>query len=109
MKIDRLVYFVTGGGSGLGLATVRELVKRGAFVAVLDYSEENGEKVQQELAECVCFVRCDVRSEEDVKEAIKVVDAQWKGKQVGGVIHCGGVGMAGKVSSEVYLRPSMQN
>lgn len=33
MKVKHNVFFVTGGGSGLGLATVHELVKLGAYVA----------------------------------------------------------------------------
>lgn len=117
MKVKHNVYFVTGGGSGLGLATVHELVKLGAYVAgewaratsatswssflvsaVLDFDEEAGEKVAKLLQDCVIFCKCDVRSEEDVKKAIKAVDTKWKGKKIGGVVHCGGVGMAGKVS-----------
>ncbi|ORY88170.1 hypothetical protein BCR35DRAFT_277220 [Leucosporidium creatinivorum] len=96
MKVKHNVFFVTGGGSGLGLATVHELVKLGAYVAVLDFDEEAGEKVAKLLQACVIFCKCDVRSEEDVKKAIKAVDTKWKGKKIGGVVHCGGVGMAGK-------------
>lgn len=34
------VVFVTGGASGLGLATVLELYKKGASVAVADLDED---------------------------------------------------------------------
>lgn len=98
MQIKHNVFFVTGGGSGLGLATVHEIVRLGGYVAVLDYDQEAGERVVQLLQSCVLFCKCDVRSEEDVKKAIKVVADKWKGKKIGGVVHCGGVGMAGKVS-----------
>ncbi|KAL8292815.1 hypothetical protein RQP46_000509 [Phenoliferia psychrophenolica] len=96
VQIEHNVFYVTGGASGLGLATVHELVKRGAYVAVLDMDEELGERIEMELKELVIFIRCDVRSEEDVIGAIATVDKKWGTRAVGGVVHCGGVGMAGK-------------
>lgn len=72
-------------------------MKRGGYVAVLDLNEELGQRVEMELKEVTLFVRCDVRSEEDVVRTIKEVDLKWGTKGVGGLVHCGGVGMAGKV------------
>lgn len=46
-------------------------------------------------------IKCDVTSEEDVIKAIEELDRIWKGVNVGGVVNCGGVAMAGKVSFEV--------
>ena len=111
MKISGLIYFVTGGGSGLGLASVHALLARGAYVAVLDLSEETGERVVKDLSVGegqgrVMFAKCDVRSEEDVQAAIKRVTEEWKGKLVGGVVHCGGIGMAGKVGRAFARHPS---
>ena len=76
---------------------VHELVKRGAYVAVLDMNVELGERIEMELKGLVIFVQCDVRSEADVVAAIARVDEKWAAKAVGGVIHCGGVAMVGKV------------
>ena len=44
MKIDGIAAVVTGGASGLGEATARELAKRGAKVAVFDRDVEKGER-----------------------------------------------------------------
>lgn len=77
---------------------MHELVKRGAYVAVLDMNAELGERIEMELStSLVTFCLTDVRSEEDVVAAIAKVDKKWGSRAVGGVVHCGGVGMAGKV------------
>jgi len=38
MKLANRTFIVSGGSSGLGLASVTELLKNGAFVAILDKS-----------------------------------------------------------------------
>lgn len=50
-----------------------------------------------ELKELVVFCNADVRSEDDIRKAIAKIDRKWPSRTVGGLIHCGGVGMAGKV------------
>jgi NAD(P)-dependent dehydrogenase (short-subunit alcohol dehydrogenase family) len=68
MKIDSsLVAVVTGGASGLGLATVKALRAAGAKVAIFDLNEEIGEKMVAETGAIFC--RCDVLSDESVDEA----------------------------------------
>ncbi|KAL8286906.1 hypothetical protein RQP46_003912 [Phenoliferia psychrophenolica] len=96
VQIENNVFYVTGGCSGLGLATVHELVKKGAYVAVLDMNVEAGERLEKELNGLVKFVRCDVRSEDDVVGAIAKVDEKWGARAVGGVVHCGGIARVGK-------------
>lgn len=49
MRIEGQAALVTGGGSGLGEATARELARRGAKVAVLDLNIENARRVAQEI------------------------------------------------------------
>jgi len=68
MKIDSsLVAVVTGGASGLGLATVMALRAAGAKVAIFDLNEEIGAKAAAESGALFC--RCDVLSDESVDEA----------------------------------------
>ncbi|GAA6018080.1 hypothetical protein JCM8202_000176 [Rhodotorula sphaerocarpa] len=96
MDASNKVWIVTGGASGLGLAVSRALAQKpGTSVAVFDLNQENGERVAGELPDAK-FFRCDVGYEDNVKEALEGVRKQWKGKRWGGVVHCGGVGMAGK-------------
>ena len=52
MKIQGIAAVVTGGASGLGEATARELAKRGAKVASFDRDIEKGAKVASEIARC---------------------------------------------------------
>jgi 3-hydroxyacyl-CoA dehydrogenase/3-hydroxy-2-methylbutyryl-CoA dehydrogenase len=68
MKIDGLRALVTGGASGLGGATARWLVDRGASVAVLDLESSKGESVAKELGGV--FVAADVTSPSDVEAAV---------------------------------------
>lgn len=49
MQIEGQAALVTGGASGLGEATARELARRGAQVALLDRNAEQAEKVAQAL------------------------------------------------------------
>ena len=44
MRIEDSVFLITGGGSGLGLASARELVAQGAKVLLLDINAETGAK-----------------------------------------------------------------
>ena len=65
-----LVFFITGGASGLGEATVRLIHSLGAKVAVADFNEERLALLQNDLKERILTVKCDVTKEEDVKAAI---------------------------------------
>lgn len=88
---------MTGAGSGLGLATTRHLVHFGAFVLALDFNEQTGLELQKELPGKVMFVKADVKDEDEVRAALDGLDkGAWSDKRVGGLVHCGGVGMAGK-------------
>ena len=71
MKIIKdLVFFITGGASGLGEATVREIHALGANVAIADFNEERLALLESELKERILTIKCDVTNEEDVKAAV---------------------------------------
>ena len=68
MNIQGQAALVTGGASGLGAATARELAKRGAKVAVLD---RNGDGAKAPAAEIGGLgIACDITSEASVLEAL---------------------------------------
>ncbi len=69
MDVNGAVALVTGGASGLGLATAEKLLQAGAFVVILDLPHSDGAAVAEKLGERVRFAPGDVRSEDDVAAA----------------------------------------
>jgi NAD(P)-dependent dehydrogenase (short-subunit alcohol dehydrogenase family) len=67
------VAFITGGGTGIGLATALAFAKEGANVCVAGLFEKDIQEVvnriEQEGKEAIA-VKCDVRQAEDVKAAL---------------------------------------
>ena len=68
MNIQGHAALVTGGGSGLGEATARELARLGAKVAVLDLNLANAERVAADIGGIACH--CDVSNPESMQAAI---------------------------------------
>ena len=68
MQIKGQAALVTGGGSGLGEATARELARLGAKVAVLDVNLEHAQKVAADIGGVA--IQCDVTSAEGMQSAI---------------------------------------
>jgi NAD(P)-dependent dehydrogenase (short-subunit alcohol dehydrogenase family) len=66
MDIDGISAVVTGGASGLGLATARRLVASGASVVIADLPASEGEEVALELGDRARFVAADVTNEEQM-------------------------------------------
>ena len=79
MRSQDKVVIITGGASGLGLATAHYLVaEKGARVALFDLNVEAGEKAVADLgAERAMFVQADVSSEESVQQAVTAVIARF--------------------------------
>ena len=74
MDISGKVAIVTGGASGLGEATVRAYIEKGAKVAIFDLDEQRGQKlVEQYGNDNVNFFKVDVTSEISVSNAIEAV------------------------------------
>ncbi len=64
-RLDGRVCVVTGGCSGIGLATVRRFAAEGATVVVGDVDDERGPQVAEEVGGR--YVRCDVTDAEQVE------------------------------------------
>ncbi|GHE59812.1 putative oxidoreductase [Streptomyces spiralis] len=70
MHIKGNVALITGGGSGLGLATARRLVEAGATAVLVDLPTSDGAQAAEELGDRACFVAADVTSAEQVASAL---------------------------------------
>jgi len=94
MQIEGSAAIVTGGASGLGLATARRLVKAGAHVVLLDLPSAPGADAVDELGANAAFAAGDVTNEQDVTAALDAAAARGP---IRIVVNCAGVGTAGRV------------
>ncbi|MFW2381023.1 MAG: SDR family NAD(P)-dependent oxidoreductase [Acidimicrobiales bacterium] len=68
MNLEGSSSIVTGGASGIGEASARQLAAAGSRVVIADLNEDKGAAVASELGGL--FVKCDVTSEEDANTAV---------------------------------------
>ena len=94
MEIKDAVAVVTGGASGLGLATTKRLLDAGAQVVVLDI---RGKEAVAELGDRAAFAETDVTDEVAVTAALDIAESLGP---VRIVINCAGTGNAIKTLSK---------
>jgi NAD(P)-dependent dehydrogenase (short-subunit alcohol dehydrogenase family) len=95
MKLDGdAVALVTGGGSGLGEATVRRIATSGAGVVICDLASSRGKAIADELGDRVAFVPTDVTDEAAVTAAL---DAAGELGTLRLVVTCAGIATPGRV------------
>lgn len=95
MELNGTVAIVSGGASGLGEATVRRLVARGARVGILDLPSSRGAEVAAALDGAALFVPADVADAAGVEGAVAAVVSAFGRLDV--AVTCAGVGMSGRV------------
>jgi NAD(P)-dependent dehydrogenase (short-subunit alcohol dehydrogenase family) len=85
---------VTGGASGLALATARRLVERGVPTVIVDLPASAGEEVAAELGGKTRFAAADVTDPEAVAAAVELADGL---APLRTLVHCAGRGGAMRV------------
>lgn len=101
MNLDGIGAIVTGGASGLGEATARELASGGAKVCIFDLSDNLGEEVAKDIGGI--FHKTDVASEADVSAGVKKAADAFGGVRV--LINCAGIGDAIKAANKGEPHP----
>jgi len=97
MNLSGTGAFVAGGASGLGEATARALVARGARVAIADVNEDRANALARELGDAAVAFRADVTNEADVEAAVTGAVEQLD--EVRFTVSCAGVGWAERTVS----------
>lgn len=94
MQIKDRTFIVTGGSSGLGGATVKQLVDEGAYVSILDLNPPLAE-AEIDNAKTI-FTKTDVSSTASLEAAVKqsLEFAREKSAPLAGVVCCAGIGTA---------------
>ena len=107
MEIKDAVAVITGGASGLGLATAKALLDEGAKVVLLDLPSSKGEDVAKALnselgGDRARFAPADVCDEEAVTKAFDLAETLGP---VRVVVNCAGTGDAIRVLSKKGVYP----
>lgn len=106
MNISNKVAVVSGGASGLGLATSLRLLAEGANVLVLDLNEDAGQTLATQYPENVMFNCTDVTDAQAVEQAMAAAVAQWQRLDI--CVNCAGIVAAGKVIGREGALPLSQ-
>jgi NAD(P)-dependent dehydrogenase (short-subunit alcohol dehydrogenase family) len=91
---------VTGGASGLGLATAAELAGAGAAVVIADLPSSPGAQRAAEIG--ATFVPVDVTDDSAVREAVGAAQRQ---APLRVVVNCAGIGTPGRVLGKQGVLP----
>ncbi|RDI65158.1 3-hydroxyacyl-CoA dehydrogenase [Nocardia pseudobrasiliensis] len=92
MRVQDGVALVTGGASGLGLATARRLIDAGGRVVVVDLPDSDGKQAAEEIG--AVFAPADVTDEDEVAAAFDAADRLGPLRIV---VNCAGIGLPGRV------------
>jgi NAD(P)-dependent dehydrogenase (short-subunit alcohol dehydrogenase family) len=95
MEINGLVALVSGGASGLGEATSRYLVEKGARVSLCDVVEEKGKRLAEALGDSAHFCPMDATDGASVTAAVRATVERFGAIHV--AVSCAGVATPGKV------------
>ncbi|MDH3304860.1 MAG: SDR family oxidoreductase [Gammaproteobacteria bacterium] len=94
MELSSAKAVISGGASGLGLATAERVIEAGGQVVILDINDEHGEAAAAQLGVDAHYVNTDVASEASVKDAIKAADDLMGGITL--AVNCAGIATAGR-------------
>lgn len=95
MQIEGSVFIVSGGASGLGASTVRQLAQAGARVVIADINEIAAQALLNELGANLRFIRTDITAEPDATAAVATALEAFGALH--GLVNCAGIATSEKV------------
>lgn len=100
MELQGKISVITGGTSGIGLATVERFAEEGAKVIFCGRREDKGKQIEEELngknyPGSIRFFKCDVSKEEDIRALADFVKKEYGNCEV--LFNNAGVHLAGKL------------
>ena len=94
MDIAGHTAIVTGGGSGLGEATVRAIVAAGGNAVILDLAKSKGAQIAEELGKQALYAETNITKEDQVTDALDTAVDQFGSIEI--AVNCAGIGSAGR-------------
>ncbi len=91
-RVKHKIVIITGGGSGIGEATARLLVREGATVTIVDIDDEGGNRVAGEINRTggrAYFYHLDVSIEKDVEKVFTEIYEKYGKLDV--LVNCAGI------------------
>lgn len=95
MQCRNKTFVISGGASGLGLATAELLIQAGSQVIIFDIDDKKGELAQAKLGDGSLYIHADICSEEGLVNALE--KAMESFGSISGLINCAGIGPAKRV------------
>ncbi|HYI38413.1 MAG TPA: SDR family NAD(P)-dependent oxidoreductase, partial [Thermoleophilaceae bacterium] len=92
MDLNGAGALISGGASGLGAATARLLVERGAHVALIDLDADKANALAGELGDAAHAVPCDVTDPGEMEAAVDEAATLLGGLRL--AVGCAGIGWA---------------
>ncbi len=89
--LDAKVAVVTGGASGIGMATVDAFIRKGMRVIILDKDASSAAAVVEKIGNQATAIEVDISKSGDVKTAIRQIMASFG--QVDILVNCAGIGL----------------
>ncbi len=114
MELASAKAVISGGASGLGLATAEAVIAAGGKVVLFDVNEEQGKKSAEDLGERALFIKTDVSLEEQVHASCEKAAEFMDGITL--AVNCAGIllparvlGREGPMSADSFSRTVQVN
>ncbi len=81
-RLQNKVALITGGCSGIGLATTELFIREGAKVVVADMQDEKGVALERRFSGDLAYIHCDVTRETDIAAAVALAGSGFGGLDI---------------------------